>query len=334
MSKVTRPLPPLYELEKACEFIHQGDRFLVVSHVQPDGDAISSTLAVGLMLRALGKSYTMVNADTMPDKFDYLEGFDQIRLANQPPDDDEALFDRVIAVDCADFARIGKASQWFAAEVQLLNIDHHPTNDGYGQVRLIQPEAAATAEILYTLAEALHISWNQALADCIYTGLLTDTGGFRYANTSKQVMQVASHMLAHGTNGHHLAELLLERMSYAHILLVKRALSSLAFTADQRVAWISITVQDMNETKARNEDLEGLVNYPRNVEGVEVGILFKEVDESKVKVSMRSTGLIDVAAFAKSIGGGGHVRAAGCTVHKPLAEAVPYIIDQISRLFP
>lgn len=320
-----------FELERAQSFIHEGDDFLVVSHVQPDGDAISSLLATGLMLGHLGKTYTMAIGDRVPGKFGYLAGSDLIRRASQdePP---ERQFSHIIALDCADFSRVGATAGWFKPDARLLNIDHHPTNDGYGDVRLIRPSASATAEILYDLANALGVPWSKSLADCIYTGILTDTGGFRYSNTTPESMRIASEMLKYGTDAHELAEWLLEKIAYPHILLLKRALATLSFDAGKRISWVVITMQDMAETMAKNEDLEGLVNYPRNIEGVEVGILFKEVDERKVKVSLRSAGGVDVAAFAKSFGGGGHVRAAGVTLAMPLSEAVETVVRALREL--
>lgn len=320
-----------FDLAKAQAFIREGNDFLVVSHVQPDGDAVSSTLAMGHLLGMLGKSCTMAIADRVPGKLHYLPDVDQIKLASEaePP---ARQYDRIIAVDCADYSRIGSADRWFTADARILNIDHHPTNDGYGDVCLINTEAAATAEILYTLISAMGVSWNKALADCIYTGILTDTGGFRYNNTTPATLRIASEMLDHGTDGHLLADGLLEKFTHSHVRLLQRALGTLSFAAGDRISWVKVTLQDMAETDAANEDLEGLVNYPRNIDGVEVGLLFKEVDPGKVKVSLRSSGNVDVAAFAQSWGGGGHVRAAGLTVNKPLEEAEQLIIASLVEL--
>lgn len=320
-----------FDMAKAQAFIREGDDFLVVSHVQPDGDAVSSVLATGQLLGMLGKRCTMAIADRIPGRLAYLPDSHLIQVAaeGEPP---ARLYDRVIAVDCADYSRIGSADRWFAADARILNIDHHPTNDGYGDVCLIDTEAAATAEILYALISAMDVTWTKALADCIYTGILTDTGGFRYSNTTPATFKIASEMLEYGTEGHQLADMLLEKMAHAHVLLLQRALGTLSFAADERISWVKVTLRDMAETHATNEDLEGLVNYPRNIEGVEVGLLFKEVEPGKVKVSLRSAGNVDVAAFAKSWGGGGHVRAAGLTVHQPLAEAETRIIASLTEL--
>jgi len=328
-----KPDSSVYQLKEAKRFIEVRDDFLVVSHVQPDGDAVSSTAAVGLMLKRLGKTFTMLNNDRIPAKFDFLAGAGDIVCVADGGVPKRA-FRNVIAVDCADFSRIGDAAGWFAPDAEILNIDHHPTNDNYGAVTLIRSDAAATAEILADLADALGIVWDKALADCIYSGLLTDTGGFRYANTTPQVMHLAARMLQYGTEPHLLAERLLERTPYTHIQLLKRALATLSFTKGNRISWIQVTTRDIAETGASSEDMEGLVNYPRNIEGVEVGVLFKEVEPRKIKVSFRSGGNVDVASLAKRLGGGGHLRAAGCTLEMTLEAAVEHVIELVKRELP
>lgn len=319
-------------LEEAKAFILNQDRFLVVSHVNPDGDAIGSTLAVGHMLKQLGKRYVMVNEGALPAKFGFLPDSGSIQNysvrnpAGSPPD-----FDCVIAVDCADYERIGQVRDWFPASVPLLNIDHHPTNDGFGTVNVIRSEAAATAEVLYDLGQTLGIAWDIPAATCIYTGLLTDTGGFRYANTTPKVLQIASSMLVSGVNGNDLADRLLEKMTFAHVTILKKALSTLTFSEDRRIAWMNVALDDIRGAGADSGDMDGLVNYARNVEGIEVGILLKESSENVYKISLRSAGTADVAAVAQRFGGGGHVRAAGCTVKGSLEEAIRQVVEEVGR---
>lgn len=320
------------QLEKAKAFIQAHDHFLVVSHVNPDGDAIGSTLAIGQMLRLLDKSFVMVNEGEVPFKFGMLPdsgGILNYSLQQAPPS-----FDCVIAVDCADYQRIGLVKEWFNTDTPILNIDHHPTNDGFGRVNLIRADAAATAEVLYDLATLLAISWAKPLADCIYTGLLTDTGGFRYSNTTPRVLKIASEMLEYGVDGNDLADQFLEKLTLSHVMVLQKALAALNFTGDKRIAWVSVSLKDVADSHAQNADLEGLVNYPRNIEGVEVGLLFKQIDGETWKVSFRSAGVVDVADVAKHFGGGGHIRAAGCAVKGTLDQAVEQILREIKRRLP
>ncbi len=317
------------ELDDAIAFMREGDRFLVVSHVQPDGDAISSTLVVGWLLRQFGKQAVMINEGSVPVRLDFMESASSItNYSQQPPTE---IYDRVIAVDCADYRRIGLVSGIFSEGVALLNVDHHPTNDGFGAVNVIRTDAAATVEILYDLMEHAGIIPDKEAATAIYTGLLTDTGGFRYSNTTPRVMNVASRMLAEGVSGHWIANHLLERMTKPQFLLLQRGLNALSFSDDNRIAWLYISVADMAETGAIGDDLEGLVNYALNVEGVEVGILFKETENGQVKVSMRSSGKADVSAIAQLFGGGGHVRAAGCRIDEARPDAISNLINAVRK---
>lgn len=314
-------------LNEAKSFIEDHDHFLVVSHVQPDGDAASSTCAIGYLLHQLKKDFVMINEGNIPKKFSYMWGQQNVISFEQLQTDKK--FKYVIAVDCADFSRIGDVRKCFDTDYELLNIDHHPTNDRYGHLNLIDEKAAATAEILHDLIEYSQYPLDKSLATCIYTGLLTDTGGFRYANTTPKVMNIASQLLSYGVDGHQMAEDLLEKLTMEHIHLLKRALTSLSFTDDQRISWIVVTEEDMRISKAANDDLEGLVNYPRNIEGVQVGMMFKQKDDQTVKVSFRSDGQVDVSLVAQFFEGGGHIRAAGATINATLHEAVEQVLDKL-----
>ncbi|MFI2857028.1 bifunctional oligoribonuclease/PAP phosphatase NrnA [Paenibacillus sp. JSM ZJ436] len=317
------------ELQQAKEFLLEHDDYLIVSHVQPDGDAVSSTLAVGWLLSRLGKKYIMVNEGAIPKRMKVLWHADElINMTEQRPEGD---FKHVICVDCADFLRVGRTRELFADDALILNIDHHPTNDRYGHVHVVLPEAAATAEILYDLIHEFDVEWNADIAAAIYTGLLTDTGGFRYSNTSPKVMSIASNLLSHGVNGPELAESLLEEMTLPQMKVLVKALNTLQLSEDGKVAWVYVTPEDMADTGAMNEDLEGIVNFPRNIQGVEVGILFKAVSPDAVKASFRSAGKVDVAALAQEFGGGGHVRAAGCRIEGGLDQVMSQVIKAVKK---
>ncbi|WP_238192056.1 bifunctional oligoribonuclease/PAP phosphatase NrnA [Paenibacillus sp. L3-i20] len=303
--------------------------FLVVSHVQPDGDAISSTVVVSWLLERLGKKSVLVNESELPSRLSYLNHFD--RIISFKSGRPELTFDAVIAIDCADFRRIGEVADIFPNDCKLLNIDHHPTNNGFGTVNVIRPDAAATVEILYDLIERAGLEPDLNCANAIYTGLLTDTGGFRYSNTSPRVMQIASNLLAIGVSGNKLADILLEKMTLAKLKLLQMALSRLTFSENLEIGWLYIGKDDIKDCDAVPDDLEGIVNYALNVDGVEVGILFKEANDGAIKASLRSAGKADVAAIAQSFGGGGHVRAAGCRLEGPLPEAIKVLVEAVRK---
>jgi phosphoesterase RecJ-like protein len=315
--------------QAAMAFMREHDDFLVVSHVQPDGDAASSTLAVGWMLKQLGKTYTMINEGRLPAKFGFLPDFGRVlSFTDQAP---ARLFRHVISVDCADFPRIGRVSELFSGDAELLNIDHHPTNDGFGACQLIVPDAAATVEILYDLADYMGLKPDISFGEYIYTGLLTDTGGFRYSSVGPKVMQTAADLLKLGVNGHELAEAVLEKLTYPQILLLQRGLATLQFAHDRKIAWVHVSLDDLSAIQADSEDLDGLVNYPRNVEGVLVGLLFKQRGPTTWKISLRSN-TVNVAEIAQRFGGGGHIRASGCTVEGTLEEVTERVVREVEAM--
>ena len=313
------------QLDEALAFMQSHASFLVVSHVHPDGDAISSSSVVCWLLEKFGKKALPVNESELPSRLGFLYRFEDIvSLKSQSF---EGSFDAVITVDCADFKRIGEAAALFGPDARLLNIDHHPTNDGFGAVNVIRPEAAATVEILYDLIERGGLEPDLDCATAIYTGLLTDTGGFRYSNTSPRVMEIAARLLAVGVSGSRLADTLLEKMTMGRLKLLQTALSRLTFADDGKLGWLYVTKDDLKDCGASPEDMEGIVNYALNVDGVEVGILFKETEDGGVKASLRSAGAADVSAVAQTVGGGGHVRASGCRMEGPLNEAIEKLTE-------
>lgn len=316
-------------LQQAVQFMREHDDFLVISHVSPDGDTTGSALAVCLMLQQLGKKYIVVNEGETPIKFGFLPCFDE--LIDLSKTKLSETFRHVIAVDAADSKRMGQVQHLFAENVQLLNIDHHPTNDLFGTINVIRTDAAATAEIMYELVVEGGFQINESLATCMYTGLLTDTGGFRYSNTTPNVMKIASELLAYGVKSGEIAERCLESITMEHLSILRRALQSLKLTSNGLVASMRISHDDIKETRATSEDISGLVNYGRNIEGVEVGLLLTETLPGVVKVGFRSRSQVDVAQIAKSVGGGGHARAAGCTLHGNLEEIEQTILAKIKE---
>lgn len=317
------------ELQQVKQYLLEHDDYLIVSHVQPDGDAVSSTLAVGWLLSRLGKNFTMINEGVIPKRMKILWHSEE--LLDMSETQPQRMFSQIICVDCADFDRVGRTRQLFSEDAMIVNIDHHPTNNRYGTVNLVLPEAAATAEILFDLINLFEVEWDAEAATAIYTGLLTDTGGFRYSNTSPKVMEIASKLLSYGVNGPELAETFLEEMTLPQMKVLVQALNTLEMTSDGKIAWVYVTPEHMLESGAENEDLEGIVNYPRNIQGVEVGILFKSLNSGAVKVSLRSAGKVDVAALAQAFGGGGHVRAAGCRIEGKLEAIITEVVERVKQ---
>jgi phosphoesterase RecJ-like protein len=303
----------------ATKSLKNASQILVVSHVNPDGDAIGSTLAAGQIVQSLGVPVTLVNESPVPEKLTILPGADQIQL----PSHVSKRFSVIIAVDAADISRIGECQQLFADDPVIINIDHHATNDHFGAINVIRADAAATVEILYDWVKQLDISISEELATVLYAGLLTDTGGFRYSNTSSSVLRIAADLLEAGAASYELADRLLESISVSYLEQLKNALGTIQIVLDGKVAYIT----------SEEDDNDGLVNFARNIEGVDVGILFRPRDENHVKVSMRSRNIIDVSEIALSLGGGGHARAAGCTVNGTMDEVIHNVLQKMKEAF-
>lgn len=314
------------QLNQAADFIKNNDDFLIVSHVHPDGDTISSSLAIALILKRLGKSYSLINENHIPDKFNFLPDINSISLIA----DNERKFSYIITVDVADFSRAGQINKLLNSEYHLLNIDHHPTNDNFGEINLVLPSAAATVEVIYDLINKMRLSIDQDLATCIYTGLLTDTGGFRYSNTSSKIFRIAAELLEYEINPSKITQAALETISLDHINLLKVALNSIELDESGLISWIVLDLSEFTQ-ELDNEDTEGIVNYTRNIAGVEVGILFKKIDNDTIKVSLRSNNVVDVGAIAKSFGGGGHARAAGFTYNGVLEDVKIELFSKIKQ---
>ncbi|SFJ23404.1 DHH family phosphoesterase [Thermoflavimicrobium dichotomicum] len=311
----------MHNFSDATRFIQQADRFLVLSHLHPDGDAIGSTLAMGHLLRSLGKEVVMVNESPVPQKFRFLPETREILM----PQEVSEKFHHVIALDAADRERMGTCRELFADGVQILNIDHHATNDLYGTINVVMPTAAATVEILFDWIEFMQCKVDLSLASYIYMGLLTDTGGFRYSNTTPKVLRQAARLVELGVKSHEIADIVLETTTIGQLNLLQKALSTLQLAQDGSIAWMVLKRNDIEP----DQEVEGIVNYARNIEGVDVGILFREIDEQTVKVSLRSRKKTDVGQLAKSFGGGGHARAAGCTIHASLEEAQKSVLSRL-----
>ncbi|MDQ0337306.1 phosphoesterase RecJ-like protein [Caldalkalibacillus uzonensis] len=318
-------------LAQASQFIKDHDQFLVVSHVNPDGDATGSVLAVAHLLHFLGKSYMLVNEGASPRRFSFLKGFEQIINLSETPVDQR--FRYVIAVDVADQERLGEIGPLFSDDAELLNIDHHPTNTRFGQVNVIQPEAASTTEILYDLCQRhFQQAFAPDLAEALYTGLLTDTGGFRYANTTHKVLEMAADLLTYNLRPAKIAQYALETITTGHIKILKQALDTLTFAYEQQVALMSVSLEAIHQTGVDRDDIDGLVGYPSNIAGVKVGILLKEVEQGQVKVSLRSRDTVNVAEIAQVFGGGGHAKAAGFTYRGTLAEAKQALLAKLEEV--
>ncbi|MEM3830412.1 MAG: bifunctional oligoribonuclease/PAP phosphatase NrnA [Conexivisphaerales archaeon] len=316
-------------MTRAAKVLAEAARLLLGMHVQPDGDTLGATLALARALAVTGKEVTVVSPSPVPPLYRFLAGTEAVVSWSQvrPP------YDAVVLLDCSDPGRTGAPAPLEQYGRPVVNVDHHPTNSGYGDVTWIDTQAAAVGELALRLIDELDVPLDLPMAEALYVSLVTDTGGFRYTNTTPSAHRMAARLLEAGVDVGRVSEHLHERLSLASVRLLARALSRLQVDPSLPVAWITLSSQDLEEAGATVEDVEavGTVGFPRALEGIEVAFLLRPEGREEVKVSLRSKRWVDVAEIAASLGGGGHARAAGATLRMPLAQAEATVRQAVAQ---
>jgi phosphoesterase RecJ-like protein len=300
--------------------LRRGQRFLVTSHSRPDGDAVGSMLAMGMLLKQMGKQADLVAADRIPHVYRALPGADQIRSAMRV----HGPYDAAILLECDGLER---AKLRGLEQLKLINIDHHVSGREYGQINWIDCTAASVGEMVYRLLKAAGGTLTREMAECLYTTILTDTGGFCYGATRPSTFALAHELTLAGADPIRIAQDVYFSTSMAKMMLLGAALSNLK--REGRLAWLWITHQDMIHACATEEDCEGIVNYAVCISGVEAAAFLRELPERRIRLSLRSKGRVNVAAIAESLGGGGHQSASGCTMEGPLPRALDEILGRL-----
>jgi phosphoesterase RecJ-like protein len=300
--------------------IEEGERFLVCSHAGPDGDAVGSMLAMGMLLEKMGKRADLVSADRVPVVHRWLPGADRIAKALRV----HGPYDAVILLECDGVERTGL--QGLDRFFQI-NIDHHASGVEFADLNWIDQEAACVGELVYRLFKGAGVGLTSDAAHCIYTTVLTDTGGFIYGGTRASTFELARELTLAGADPIRIAQQVYFSTPMSRLLLLGAALKNLH--REGRVAWLWITHEDMMRSCSAEEDCEGIVNHALSIAEVEVAAFLRELGEPRVRVSLRSKGRVNVAEIAKGLGGGGHENAAGCTLDGPLAQAKEQIVEEL-----
>ncbi len=301
----------------------------ILPHVHPEGDTLGSALGCHLTLKALGKEVATFNPDPVPKNLRTLPGAAEVIRADRLP----RPFDCYLVVDATDPSRVGGLLSEVPAGSLVINIDHHISNTHFGTYNWVDPEAAATGEMIYHLIEEMGIPLSREVATNLYVAILTDTGSFHYANTTARTLRVAAALIETGVVPQDVATMLFDQREVEELRFLGTLLTRLQLSSDGTMAWIEVTRETLERERVSRDALEDLINYPRSVGGVEVAFLFKEEDGAGVRVSLRSKGQVDVAAVAKAFQGGGHKNAAGCTVVGSLPEVRERIFQEVRRHF-
>lgn len=326
--KVMRTSKPEKTMDEIIRVIDKNQNYCISTHINPDGDAIGSQLGFAHALESLDKSVALVNRDPTPRIYRFLAGTDRIFQTL----DEKRYFDIYFIIDCSDASRVGNELTSHVKSRITVNIDHHATNQRFADINWVEPYMSSSSEMIYQLALRLQVAISPEMAECLYTGIVMDTGSFRQGNTTSSALKTASDLVELGANPSRVTRELYEKQPFAQTQLLGMVLNTLEMRADGMLALISVTRKMFQATGSTAEDIEGFVNYPCSIEGVEVGALLREDPSRGIKVSLRSRGSADVSRMASELGGGGHQSAAGFYLDGTLEEAKDRVEESIRRL--
>lgn len=308
---------------EAAAMLAASDRILILTHQFPDGDTLGSGFALCCGLRFLGKQAQVVCSDPIPEKYGFM-------FEDLPEQTFEPAF--ICAVDVADEALLGDALRPLADRVELC-IDHHASHREYEKHLLLQ-DVGANAMIVMQVLEALNVPLTESIADCLYTGIATDTGCFKYSNVSPLTHRMAAELMEAGAHCEAINRAMFDIKSRARLQLEQMALSSITYHFSNRVAVMIISHEMLEQSGATEDDMEGLSPLPRQIEGVWVGLTLRLKDDGNYKVSVRTGNHADAAQICGLLGGGGHARAAGCTLSGSVEQVVATLLDAVKQSVP
>lgn len=313
-------------ITKIIREIELNSSFLVTTHEGPDGDAVGSTMALASYLRARGKDVTLYYCDPIPDTYNFLP-LSQLAVQTIP----DRTYDVCFVLDAGELKRAGAELSSFNGCGKIINIDHHPHCEEFGDLNYVDPSASATGALIYRILKAAGYDLDYDTALYVYVAIVTDTGSFRYSNADPEAFQVSGELVALGINPWSVAEKLYESQPLKRLELLALALSTLTVSKSGEFASITVTLDMYKKTGATSELTDGFVNYPRSIHGVEVSIFFREIKEGVYKVSFRSKGKVNVSSLAMAFSGGGHHNAAGCTLHGTLDEVRETVFSYLDQ---
>ncbi|MBU1711212.1 MAG: bifunctional oligoribonuclease/PAP phosphatase NrnA [Proteobacteria bacterium] len=317
-----------HNFQEIIATINKASKVLITTHIFPDGDALGSQLALGNILESIGKEVFLYGEEEVNYMYDFLPGGEKIKT--ELPDLDSV--DCIVALDCGDQYRLGKAMDRLLAHPMVIMIDHHAGNKEFGNLTWVEPKRAATGEMVFDLATALDAELSSEAAYCLYTAIVSDTGSFKYNSTTADTFRIARELIFKGISPAEVAGNLFDNFTEARLHLMKEVLATLALYDENRIAVIHVTREMFEKTGAGREDTETFINYPRSLGTVKVAVFVKEAENGEISVSLRSKGNgCDVAAVASKFGGGGHRNAAGFRILNQSVDAVrDQVLDEIT----
>ncbi len=316
-------------LKEAISVIDKHKNIFITAHINPDGDSIGSVLALGLALRKNGyKNIIMIIPDEIPKSLLFLPGIELIQK--------ETSFNKIdllIALDCGDKSRIGISKSNLESAEFIINIDHHITNTSFGNINIINPNSSSTGEIIYQILDHMNVELNKDIATSLYVAISTDTGSFKYDNTTSATHTIASKLLSFGIDLNSININLYQSRSIEKTNLLIKSLRTLELLKDGKVALAIVTREMLKDCNASVNDADFIIDFIRDIEGVEVACIIKETDDNILRVGFRSKNYIDVSLIAKTFNGGGHIKASGCTLYSSIEDGKKLILEEIDKAF-
>ncbi|MBN2097396.1 MAG: bifunctional oligoribonuclease/PAP phosphatase NrnA [Candidatus Omnitrophica bacterium] len=312
--------------KKVIKAIRQYRGFLISSHIDLEGDALGSELALASLLRKLGKRVAIVNSDAYPANYSFLPNIKSIK---QNIKSDQ--FQAALIIDCADKYRIGRIIELIGKEKPMINIDHHIGNTNFGQINWVEPQVSSAAELVYRLFKLTRTKLDRGDALAIYTAILTDTGGFRHCNTSSFTLQIASELLKFGLRPDEIYSKIYEGNLRQDVTLLAKLLKGMSFAASSQIAWVKIAPVELSRIKQRPEILDKILDLAKSIQTVKVVVIFSQNNFRRFKLSFRSKSPIDVQRIARRFGGGGHKYAAGCIMQGSFQQVKSTILTAIKK---
>lgn len=310
--------------ENLLDFLRKGKQFFIATHISPDGDALGSSIALSLALESLGKETIIYDKDPVPEFYKFLPGHK--RFTNSVPL--KSSTSNLILLDCNELERTGIEKIEFVSSAV---IDHHETEKEFGDIKWIEPHAAATGLMLFYIIKELGVKITKDIAINLYAAIAIDTGTFRYSNTTPEVLRVAAELIEAGADPSYIAESLYETWSESRFRLLLKVLNTLEI--NNSIAITLVTLDMFRETGASVEDTENFVGFPRLLKSVNISVLFREIENNYYKVSLRSKGKeMNVAKIAAAFGGGGHRNAAGCKIRSDFKTAKETLLKKLHTL--
>jgi len=308
--------------------ISQGKKFLITAHVRLDGDALGSELALYLMLKDLGKEAIIYNQDATPEHYRFLPAADHI------VHDLEHLerYDVGFILDCSELDRVGRISADVAKIKTLINIDHHVSNGGFSPLRFLDPKASSTGELLYRLMRKMHVKMTKDICTNLFAAIITDTGGFRYSSTHQETLRAAGDLVEGGADPQWISENIYESDPPAKLQLLSKVLETLTLDMENRIASLVVTRKHLQDTGASMEHTDGFIDIPRTVKGIDIAMLYTQMDENQYKLSLRSKGKVNVEKIARRFGGGGHINAAACRIDGDIETIQSQVLEAVKEL--